>query len=224
MFATLKEFSQRDVYAYCAAAWLHYHFAREIRDSSPEAIRDRRKKFVNAAEFFEKALHQDPGCAVAAQGLAIIVAEDALGVMSLRPPGEHENHETRMKNTREALDVFAKIRESLNDGSVYANMGHCYYARDEYERAIESVSHFPSCGGRRFRRFLQYETASRRFYNGQNVSVLMCMSRSWYAKATKDSSFQSMLTALKYAQEVCGHLLGNYKRLTHSLGSTYPTK
>ena len=52
----------------------------------------------------------------------------------------------------------------------------------------------------------QYETASRRFYNGQNVSVLMCMARSWYAKATKDSSFQSMLTALKYAQEVCGTL------------------
>ena len=26
----------------------------------------------------------------------------------------------------------------LNDGSVYANMGHCYYARDEYERAIVS--------------------------------------------------------------------------------------
>ena len=144
VFATLKEFGQRDVYAYCAAAWLHYHFAREIRDPSPEAIRDRRKKFVNAAEFFEKALHQDPGCAVAAQGLAIIVAEDALGVMSLRPPGEQESHETRMKNTREALDVFAKIRESLNDGSVYANMGHCYYARDEYERAIESVRHPPS--------------------------------------------------------------------------------
>ena len=105
---------------------------------------------MNAAEFFEKALHQDPGCAVAAQGLAIIVAEDALGVMSLRPPGEQESHETRMKNTREALDVFAKIRESLNDGSVYANMGHCYYARDEYERAIESVGYIPSRVDRRF--------------------------------------------------------------------------
>ena len=86
---------------------------------------------MDVAGFFEKALHQDPGCAVAAQGPATIIAEDALGAMSLRPPGEQESHEARMKNTREALNVFATIPESLNDRSVYANMGHCYYARDE---------------------------------------------------------------------------------------------
>ena len=64
---------------------------------------------MNATEFFEKALHQDPGCAV---GLAITVAEDTPGVMSLRPPGEQENHETQMKDTREVLDVFAQTRKS----------------------------------------------------------------------------------------------------------------
>jgi len=51
-----------------------------------------------------------------------------------------EEAQKRIKNTRDALDVFAKVRESINDGSVYFNMGHCYYARDEFDRAIESVS------------------------------------------------------------------------------------
>ena len=50
-----------------------------------------------------------------------------------------EEANKRLKNARDALEVFAKIRESLNDGGVYVNMGHCYYARDDFDRAIESV-------------------------------------------------------------------------------------
>lgn len=140
VFITLRDHSKSDLYANCAAAWLHYHLARENRETAPESIRDRRHKFHSAAEFYEKALNIDPSCAIAAQGLAIMVAEDALGVMSLKSAGATVEDETvRMTNTREALDVFAKIREVLADGSVYTNMGHCYYMRDEYERAIESV-------------------------------------------------------------------------------------
>lgn len=135
------QFNKADLYGVCATAWLHYHLGREIRDPSSEMTRERRHKFRSAAEFYEKALSIDPGCSIAAQGLAIMVAEDALGVMSLKPAGTVvEDEETRLKNTRDALDVFAKIREVLADGSVYVNMGHCYYMRDEYERAIESVS------------------------------------------------------------------------------------
>lgn len=49
---------------------------------------------------------------------------------------------------------------------------------------------------------LQYETASRRFYGGQDVPVLLCLCRAWYAKANKDQSFSAMSTALQYAQKV----------------------
>ena len=49
---------------------------------------------------------------------------------------------------------------------------------------------------------MQYETASKKFYHGQNVPVLLCLCRSWYAKANKDQSFGAMRTALKYAQQV----------------------
>lgn len=51
-------------------------------------------------------------------------------------------------------------------------------------------------------REIQYETASKKFYHGQNVPVLLCLCRAWYAKANKDQSFVAMNTALKYAQTV----------------------
>ncbi|KAH9948627.1 RNA polymerase II-associated protein [Amylocystis lapponica] len=184
VFATLKDHDKHDVYSLCAAGWIQYHQARESRDTSQKGVEERRRGFQRSAEFYEKALHLDPLCAVAAQGLAIVTAEDALGNLggSIGPHTPDEAQK-RIKNARDALDVFAKVRESLNDGSVYFNMGHCYYARDEFDRAIES-----------------YETASRRFYDGHNVPTLLCLCRSWYAKANKDQSYIAMNTALQYAQ------------------------
>ncbi|KAL6301253.1 RNA polymerase II-associated protein [Sparassis latifolia] len=200
VFSTLKDHDKHDIYSLCAAGWIQYHQARESRDATSKGVEERRRGFQRSAEFYEKALHLDPMCAVAAQGLAIVTAEDALGTLggSLGPIGPEEAQK-RVKNSRDALDVFAKVRESINDGSVYFNMGHCYYARDEFDRAIES-----------------YETASKRFYNGQNVPVLLCLCRSWYAKANKDQSFSAMTTALQYAQKAF-HLLPSDKAILYNI-------
>jgi len=120
-----------------------YHQARESRDTSSKGMEERKRNFTRSAEFYEKALQLDPQCAFAAQGLAIITAEDALGTLSGQPQASGPDEVTkRMKYLREALDIFIKVRESINDGSVYVNMGHCYYSRDEFDRAIESVSLF----------------------------------------------------------------------------------
>ncbi|KAI0250124.1 RNA polymerase II-associated protein [Lactifluus subvellereus] len=186
VFGTLRDHDKHDLYALCAAGWLHYHQARESRDTSPKGVEERRVLFRRAAEFYEKALGLDPLCAVAAQGLAIVIAEDALGTLGgALPPGPAPDEgQRRAMNARDALEVFAKVRESTNDGSVYVNMGHCYFARDEFDRAIES-----------------YETASQRYYGGRNISVLLCLARSWYVKANKEQSFASMTVALKFTQK-----------------------
>ncbi|PCH35997.1 RNA polymerase II-associated protein [Wolfiporia cocos MD-104 SS10] len=185
LLSTLKDLDKHDLYSLCAAGWIQYHQARESRDISTTGITERRRGFQRSAEFYDKALQLDPMCAIAAQGLAIVTAEDALGTLggTLGPPAPDEA-QRRIKNARDALDIFAKVRESLNDGSVYVNMGHCYYARDEFDRAIES-----------------YETASKRFYGGHNVPTLLSLCRSWYAKANKDQSFSAMNSALQYAQK-----------------------
>jgi RNA polymerase-associated protein CTR9 len=141
VYATLNDVDKGDIYALCASACIMYHQARESRDASPKGIQERQKGFQRAAEFYGKALHLDPTCVVAAQGLAIVIAEDALGTLGgALPPGPSaDDTSKRTKNARDALDVLTKVRESMNDGSVYVNMGHCYYNKDEYERAIESV-------------------------------------------------------------------------------------
>jgi RNA polymerase-associated protein CTR9 len=145
VFATLKDHDKHDVYSLCAAGWIQYHQSRESRDPSAKGLEERRRGFQRSAEFYDKALLLDPLCAFAAQGLAIVTAEDALGTFGGGPATSGgDDPQKRMRNARDALDIFAKIRESLNDGSVYLNMGHCYYARDEFDRAIESVS-FPWC-------------------------------------------------------------------------------
>ncbi|TFK44271.1 RNA polymerase II-associated protein [Crucibulum laeve] len=203
VFATLKEFDKHDVYSLCACSAIMYHQARESREATPKAIDERKRNFQRAAEFYEKALQLDPLCAFAAQGLAIITAEDALGTLGGAMPSgtssASEEGQKRVLNAREALDVFAKVRESIHDGSVYLNMGHCHYARDEFDRAIES-----------------YETASVRFYNGQNVPVLLCLCRSWYAKATKDQSLLAMDNALRYAQMAL-HIQPNDKAIVYNI-------
>ncbi|KAH9170927.1 RNA polymerase II-associated protein [Lactarius sanguifluus] len=186
VFGTLRDHDKHDLYALCAAGWLHYHQARESRDTSAKGVEERRLLFRRSAEFYEKALGLDPLCAVAAQGLAIVTAEDALGTLGgALPPGPAPDEtQRRAMNARDALEVFAKVRESSNDGSVHVNMGHCFFARDELDRAIES-----------------YETASQRYYGGRNVSVLQCLARSWYVKANKEQSFASMTVALRFTQK-----------------------
>ena len=138
VFTTLKDHDKHDLYALCAAGYILYQQARENRESTPEGVKARRRNFERAVEFYDKALMLDSTCAVAAQGLAIVSADDALGTLS--GIATADDSARRSQSTREALDVFAKVRETLSDGSVYANMGHCYYARDEFERALECVS------------------------------------------------------------------------------------
>lgn len=139
-FTVLKE-DGHDVYALCAAGRISFNEARESRDPSPAATAARKENFLKAANIYAKALSIDPSCAMAAQGLAILIAEDSLGSWA---PGQTVDDvqfkNKNARNAREALEILAKIRESFQDGSVYVNMGHCHFVRDEYDKAIENVS------------------------------------------------------------------------------------
>lgn len=154
VFATLKDHDKHDVYSLCAAGWIHYNQSRESKETSAKGIEERKRGFQRSAEFYDKALQLDPMCAFAAQGLAIVTAEDALGTLGGALPGSTMSNadeaQKRFKNARDALDIFTKVRESINDGSVFVNMGHCYYARDEFDRAIESVSYDHVSRGRTY--------------------------------------------------------------------------
>lgn len=140
---TLNKHDKSDVYGMCAYGSLVYTQARENKQSGAEAAHDRNVKFLRAAECFDKALQLDAHCTFAAQGIAIALAENVLagtpaGLATTQANGQAEAA-LRIKNTRDALSILIKVRESLSDASVYINLGHCHYARDEFERAIENV-------------------------------------------------------------------------------------
>ncbi|OAV97922.1 hypothetical protein PTTG_03149 [Puccinia triticina 1-1 BBBD Race 1] len=191
--ATLKDHDKSDVYALCASGALLYTQARENKAIGPEASLDRASKFFRSTEFFEKALQLDSQCAFAAQGLAIALAEHVISPSNVNAPSSNgtfapDASNVRAKNIRDSITILTKVREALNDGSVYVNLGHCHYLRDEFDRAIEN-----------------YFTASKRFYDDKNVLVLLYLARAWYQKASKDHSFAALRSALQFVQTAKEH-------------------
>ncbi|GEM08555.1 pol II transcription elongation factor [Rhodotorula toruloides] len=194
---TLKEVSRHDVYALCASGLLCYFEARENKKQGKEAQRDRVAKFTRAAEFYDKALQLQPQCAFAAQGLAIGIAEGTLGngptesngtAASAAAPGQTAQplteQQARLRNARDALGILAKVKESVNEASVYVNIGHCHFARDEYDKAIEN-----------------YATASRRYLNSKSATVLWYLSRAYYHKAVREQNFSDLQHAIEVGQQ-----------------------
>lgn len=140
---TLK-YDKNDAWTYCALGWLHFTLGREAKSTAEVA--ERPKQYLRSAEAYERALVIDPRSAVAAQGLAIALAEDTL---SLKPLGSAaaaagaggpEEQKLRARMAGQALGVFSRISDSLPDGSVQVNIGHCYFIRNEEDKAIQAVS------------------------------------------------------------------------------------
>ncbi|WVQ78211.1 hypothetical protein IAT38_000294 [Cryptococcus sp. DSM 104549] len=175
---TLKT-DRSDAYTFCALGWLHFTLGREAK-SGPE-LADRAKQYVRSAEAYERALHIDPRCAHAAQGLAIALVEDSLVLKGVSYGAEEGKVRARLAG--QALAVFGRIKDSLSEGAVNVNMGHCYFIRGEEDKAIES-----------------YGTASNAF-KGRNVNVLLYLARAWYALANRESNFSAMNKALGYCQK-----------------------
>lgn len=172
VFATLKDHDKNDVYALCAAGAAHYAQARESRDNTSKGVDDRKRNFQRAVELYDRALHIDSRCAVAAMGLAIATAEDALDTLSrgkpeTNPAARQREELARRKQHGEALDLFGKIRESLDSGDVYINIGHSHFFREEFDKAIA-----------------QYESALKHL-GYRHVPLLLYLARAWYTRGTR---------------------------------------
>lgn len=135
---TLK-FDRADVYTFCALGWIHFTLGREAKSS--QEISERNKQYLRSAEAYERALVLDGNCAMAAQGLAIALAEDTLAIKANAPPaGSAEELKVRMRLAGQALGILGRINDSVPDGSTSVNIGHCYFVRGEEDKAIQAVS------------------------------------------------------------------------------------
>lgn len=178
---TLKQ-DKHDAWTFTALGWLHFTLGREAK--SPQDVAERSKQYLRSAEAYERALGLDPNNAVAAQGLAIALAEDTL-LSKAQQAAQSSADDVKNRNrlAGQALAVFGRIKDSLPEGAVNVNIGHCYFIRGEEERAIEAYG------------------AALNAFGGRKVAVLLYLCRAWYAYANKESNFSAMGQALNYAQK-----------------------
>lgn len=123
---SLQHHDKHDRYSLTGMGNLYLLAAREMRRDTEQDKEKRRKTYEKAVEFFDKALQLDPRNAYAAQGVAIAMVEDR-------------------KDLKGAVGVFVKVKETLSkDGHAVVNLGHCLAGLEQWGRAIENVSFFPS--------------------------------------------------------------------------------
>ncbi|KAJ5466722.1 hypothetical protein N7539_009451 [Penicillium diatomitis] len=160
---TLQYHDKHDCYALTGMGNVHLQVARDMRRDTEQDKEKRRKMYQRAVEFFDKALQLDPQNAYAAQGIAIALIDDKK---------DHSN----------ALQILTRVRDTVQDPSVYLNLGHVYAELRQYSRSIE-----------------HYEAALNKD-RARDVQILACLGRVWQLKAKHETSLQAMKTALDYAQ------------------------
>lgn len=133
---TTRKSHPDDLHALCTLGSYHYHLARD----SKAGEFDRAKDYCRAAEAFAQALSLDPTCTVAAQGLAIAIAEDTLPLRTDGVASRPSDGAAKLRGLEIALSIFTRIKDSMLTSAVLVNIGHCHFAKADEERAIEAVS------------------------------------------------------------------------------------
>ncbi|TKY87045.1 hypothetical protein EX895_003722 [Sporisorium graminicola] len=181
------ESGRRDAHTLASLGWAYYQLA--VHATGPSAKAERSKNMMRATDLMDKALGVDARCAFAAQGMAILLAEDAFaetagGTSLTLPTIGGAPDERRKQNADEALAILSKLRELKDEGSVHVCIGHVLMQKDEFERAHKS-----------------YELASKRFYHGANAAVIQYVARAEYAVGMKTKSFASLQSSLAHLEE-----------------------
>ncbi|KAI5960735.1 CTR9 [Candida pseudojiufengensis] len=160
---TLVEYDKHDCYALISLANIYCTLARDLKGSS--SLDEKKKNYyIRAIELYTKVLTIDPKNVYAAQGLAITYIEN--------------------KESNKGLDILRKIRDSLNDISVYLNLGHVLCDVKQYGKAIEN-----------------YELALGRYTDGKDIKILTFLGRAWYLRGSNDQNLAFFKRSLDYTKQ-----------------------
>lgn len=164
---TLQNYDKHDRYALVAMGNMYLLQAREMRRETEQDKSKRSGIYSKAVEFFEKALSLDPKNAYAAQGIAIALIEDK-------------------KDLKTALTIFNKVRDTVKDSSLFANLGHIFAELRQFSKAIE-----------------HYEIALTKDGKTNDPVILACLGRTWLNKGRTERDIEAYHRALEYANKVC---------------------
>lgn len=162
---TLVTYESHDCYALISLANIYCIMARDAKSDDSK----RRNYYLRAAELYIKVLSIDPKDVYAAQGLAITYIEN--------------------KETSKGLDVLSKIRDSLNDITVYLNLGHALLEAKNFAKAIEN-----------------YEVALGRFTDGKDTKILSFLGRAWYLRGQQEKHLPFLKRAKEYTEKALANV------------------
>lgn len=162
---TLTNYDSRDTYALISLANMYRTIAREIKPKTEQDQQKKKTSYHRAAQLFHKALSTDPKNAFAAQGIAIIFAEE--------------------KKQSQALEIFRRVRDAVDNYSVHINLGHCLCELGQYSKAIQ-----------------EYQIALARFSDETKDSrTLSLIGRAWFLRGGAEKSLESYIKALELSNK-----------------------
>lgn len=119
---TLVKYDSHDLYALISLGNLYCVIGRGERKSpKPKDQENAKQSFLKAVQLFQKVLQVDPFDVFAAQGIAIVFAEN--------------------KRVGPALEILRKIRDSLDNEDVHCNIANCLLEMHENAKAIETYEY-----------------------------------------------------------------------------------
>lgn len=168
----VAEEARHDAFVLGALGWAYYQLALHA-PPGPQQKAERAKGMMRAADLLDKALAAHPRNVFAAQGLAILLADDALGDPNAPP----DAIEARRKQAAEdAAALFGQLRDVRSDASVYVCQGHALMICGALERASQA-----------------YELALK---HSADAATLQYSARALYALGLRDQQFASLQQAM----------------------------
>ena len=111
---TLVKYDSHDVYALVSLANLYTTIARDSHKDAQKSA----QSHLKAIQLYQKVLQIDPLNVFAAQGLAVVFAEQ--------------------RRMGPALEILRKVRDSIKNEDVHINLANCLLEMNEYAKAIET--------------------------------------------------------------------------------------
>ncbi|ODV82296.1 TPR-like protein [Suhomyces tanzawaensis NRRL Y-17324] len=178
---TLVDYDSHDCYALISLANIYCIMARDLKAEDAKTQDEKKRKYyIRAIELFAKVLSIDPKDVYAAQGLAIAYIEN--------------------KESNKGLDILRKIRDSLNDISIYLNLGHVLVDLKQYGKAIEN-----------------YELASSRFTDEKDSKIHSYLGKAWFLRANNEKNLNYYLKAIEYTEKALSYATGSHSSLKFNL-------
>lgn len=178
----VAEEARHDSYILGTLGWAYYQLGIHAQPG-PNQRAERTKCMLRAADLYDKALGANSQNVFAAQGLAILVAEDALGDPNVAP----DVLESRRKAAAEdAAALLGKLREVRDDASVYICQGHAFMLCGAFDRAVHV-----------------YELALHRYNCDRDPAVLQYSARALFAQGMHEHAISLIEVAMTQLRTAC---------------------